>query len=341
MQKIIITNEEAEKIISLYKNGMSFCTIAKDSVNLVGRKLNPMKISQYFKDNNIPIRSLSDAVSVANLTLDQNVSHLDENMIEAIDGFLLGDGNIATNSKNGRFSISSSQKEWCDYSMSFFTPYCPSTSRIARTVIDEKHPNSEWNSASLSHKDIKLSRDRWYPDGKKIVPKDVRITPLSTMLWYLGDGSLSNGQVICLATCGFSEVEIDMILIPKLYQFGIIGRRGYNNTILISTETSKFFFDFIGWKSPIACYDYKFELKEMYKYYRISEFARDQNEQWRIQYLCKSNLVNFTRLENNKFFLFTKEQKDQLIKDLSERNLHEDYNLLNKQHDSNSSPDMM
>lgn len=332
MQKIIITESEAKKMITLYNEGMSFHNLAKNSVELLGRKINCMKMSEYFKKNNIPMRSLSDAVSVATLTLDQNVSFLNENLIEAIDGFLLGDGCSSVASKVGRFSLSSSQKEWCDYSMSFLKCYNPTPSKVFGEIC-EKRPNPIWASATCAHKDIGEMRKRWYPEGVKIVPQDVRITPLSTLLWYLGDGSLSNGQVITLATCSFSNHEIDNILIPKLKEHGIHGSRGYRNVICISTDTSKNFFKLIGEKSPIACYDYKFDLKEMYKMYRISEIAKNQNELWRIQYLCKNNIVDFTKLENGKLFLFNEEQKNKLAKTLNDHFFHEKYSPLKQSQD--------
>jgi hypothetical protein len=33
-------------------------------------------------------------------------------------------------------------------------------------------------------------RERWYPKGKKIIPKDIKLTPVVLAHWYMGDGSL-------------------------------------------------------------------------------------------------------------------------------------------------------
>lgn len=38
--------------------------------------------------------------------------------------------------------------------------------------------------------------NRWYPKGKKVVPKDLRLTPVSALHWYVGDGSSGKHELI-------------------------------------------------------------------------------------------------------------------------------------------------
>lgn len=45
-------------------------------------------------NNNIELRNKSDSVSMASATLDYNKSFINEEIIEWIDGLLLGDGGI-------------------------------------------------------------------------------------------------------------------------------------------------------------------------------------------------------------------------------------------------------
>lgn len=70
---------------------------------------------------------------------------------------------------------------------------------------------------------------RWYQHGDresshKQIPDGFRLTPLSGLLWYLGDGSIvrkstkERSQVISLATNGFALAGLRGILKPQLVQ---------------------------------------------------------------------------------------------------------------------------
>lgn len=58
---------------------------------------------------------------------------------------------------------------------------------------------------------------KWYPKGKKIVPADILITPLTLLHWFIGDGWYSRGYKkrkwggIGLATDGFTHDEVDFL----------------------------------------------------------------------------------------------------------------------------------
>ena len=56
-------------------------------------------------------------------------------------------------------------------------------------------------------------RDKWYPEGKKIVPDDIELTPECVANWYLGDGSITQNKTtkcfqLRLSTNGFSSDEV-------------------------------------------------------------------------------------------------------------------------------------
>lgn len=99
---------------------------------------------------------------------------------------------------------------------------------------------------------------------KKQPPNDVRITPRSVMMWYLGDGSCvqtNNTVVIRLSTDGFDKERVEF-LADKMKEKGIDCYRNGDNRIQIKTTAVPAFFKFIGKESPIKCYDYKFDLPE-------------------------------------------------------------------------------
>lgn len=60
-------------------------------------------------------------------------------------------------------------------------------------------------------KEFAALRTKWYPENKKIVPKDIYLNSIVLFYWYLDDGSISikNNQIhMSLATDGFSKNDV-------------------------------------------------------------------------------------------------------------------------------------
>ena len=121
----------------------------------------------------------------------------------------------------------------------------------------------QYKYTSLFNKDLLHLRNKWYPNGKKIVPKDIKLTPLTCRQWYIGDGSLicqgKRNPHIKIWTDGFSIIDIDLLL-AKLTNLGfkvtkqIHHKNQYN--IYLSSYSTKNFLNYIG-KCPVKCYEYK------------------------------------------------------------------------------------
>ena len=69
-----------------------------------------------------------------------------------------------------------------------------------------RHKNTVylWSNASVQ---LYKLYQKWYPDGKKIVPRDLKLTPQTVLHWYIGDGSYIKGinDRICLYTLCFDK----------------------------------------------------------------------------------------------------------------------------------------
>ena len=190
--------------------------------------------------------------------LDYGVSFLDKTS-DFIDGFLLGDGHVST--QNCHISWSLKYPEFSTFIEKRLNVYAPKSSR--RFAKDARCKNGGYFTTrgnTKCHPDFKKQRTRWYPQGKKIVPKDVLLSPESVLIWYLGDGSVKKYSVT-LHTNGFTQ-ECVRFLIKRLSLIGIPSKMILHNQqpeIFISSSGSKLFFDYIGWESPVRCYDYKFD----------------------------------------------------------------------------------
>ncbi len=323
MKKKEYSQEYIEKLRNAYiVEKRSTTDISKNSVIIFGNSISPATIYKDIVNNNIPLRSKSDSISMVAGTLDRNVSFLTEDLIEWIDGLMLGDGSMdfsKTDFKGARVKLGSSSKEWSAYGISKLSPYSPREPQPYHKIT-ERCPNQIWTTQTLTHPDLISQAKRWYggPNGCKKVPSDVRITPISVMLWYLGDGSFTyepDGNMSCLrlATCAFDRKDLEEIIIPKLNAYKInCYVDNYKNDIHINSESVRHFFDFIGHKSPISCYDHKFDIPEWLRLIRLSDIVENDQQKWKAQYYYKTGQIECTKSPGGKMLLFTKSQADAL-----------------------------
>ena len=298
----------------------STTNIANNSDELFGFKVSVATVYTDLKRNNIPLRSKSQSVSMVKGALDKCKSFLTENIIEWVDGLMLGDGTInfrKPNYMSARVRIDSTSKKWVEYGTSGLIPYSPREPKVIHKV-SKKHPNPIWQSQTLMHPDLVMQARRWYsgPNQTKVIPKDVRITPTSVILWYLGDGSFhyepdGNMSMLRLATCSFKRENLETIIVPQLQAHEIdCYVDEYKNDIHIRAHSIRHFFNFIGWKSPISCYDYKFDIPDWLKLIRLSDIVRTDKEKWRLQYYYKSGKLECTKSPGGRMLLFTREQAE-------------------------------
>ena len=126
------------------------------------------------------------------------------------------------------------------------------------TVLKNKH-DVETSCLFLTN-----VRDRWYPSGRKIVPRNLVVSKDCLLYWFLSDGSIefsnrrrfpkSKFMRIRLATDGFDNQDNE-VLINKLKEIGIeaIYRA---KRLYIRSKSNERFFNMLG-KPPINCYKYK------------------------------------------------------------------------------------
>ena len=332
----IDSNKKLDILIDYYVDKKwSTTKLSLNSESIFGFYISSSSIYNTLIRNNIPVRSKSESVGMAMSTLDYSAKLETDDMVEWIDGFNLGDGYISYHpSKNclwrgARYVIGTVEREWCEYAMSKFLPYCASNPKQYGKIRD-RSPRLSWSSTTLTHPDIVKQAQRWYPNGKKKIPKDVHITPTSILLWYLGDGSITKSGIsytVRFATCSFDPNDIDGILIPKMKQLGLdVWRDGCGkNDIKMATKSTSMFFDIIGKKSPISCYNYKFEFHQWLTLKRLSDVIPDKKERWRVQYMFKQGKLDCTLSPGGKMILFTPEQEEKLLVSLHKRRFHDTY----------------
>jgi hypothetical protein len=123
------------------------------------------------------------------------------------------------------------------------------------------------------------------------------------MLWYLGDGTLvqeGTSLALRISTDSFLPEKVEF-LVSRLREKGIDCHRNNENRIYVEAKGIPAFFDFIGKKSPIKCYDYKFDLPEWrFKAKRMRQVATDLGVDYqRLAYLVKIGKVKAYRASEN------------------------------------------
>jgi len=233
--------------------------------------------------------------------LNYNISYMTEDIIEFIDGFLLGDGSLHSSKRSpiqsARMTCGLEHEEFCRYFMSFVDCYQPC---VTQYKCNSMKSGFVWTGRTKFHPDLYKQWIRWYPKRddskrKKQIPKDVRITPTSVMLWFLGDGTLSQQNdtaVVKLSTDGFYPEGVEF-LTEKLRDKGIQCHRNNSNRIQIKAKGIPAFFDFIGRESPIKCYSYKFDLPD----WRFeAKRMREVSEELGIEYQQLAYLVKIGKI---------------------------------------------
>ena len=210
------------------------------------------------------------------------------NFINSFDGLMLGDGSISKGESNINYSYYQvcKHKEWLED-----ISYELETNNIKVNIRKQKprkggFVNSkiyevyQLNSKSLSffseqHEkwyikwyDIDNYPERlWHLDNesgdyfiwKKVVPKDILLTPECVMNFYLSDGHNESKYRVTFATNGFRKDDIEYLvslLNNNITDYAYM----YRCFIIIGKEKGvKEFFNYISSLHHPSCYDYKFQ----------------------------------------------------------------------------------
>ncbi|MHA2298906.1 MAG: LAGLIDADG family homing endonuclease [Candidatus Hodarchaeales archaeon] len=227
----------------------------------IARKLDCSKgmVINALKKHKIKARTL---VESAQLRFNKNIP-LTKSLIEFINGSLLGDGSIIAYKRVSNFSLGTKHREYANHVQSLFQKAGYKT-RINK-CYHKKFDCTSYQFATYSSFQLQEYRERWYPGGKKQIPKDLTLTPSSCLYWYLEDGSLKtyNKKVnaVRLYTNAFTQKEnkklIRGLITALLIKEGI--KLTKDNYIRMSAPVSRKFLEFVGMRSPVKCFNYKFD----------------------------------------------------------------------------------
>jgi len=225
---------------------------------------------------------------------------------EMLKGLVMGDGSINHRTRNWAIrwvSINEEFMDWFDWRMGDIgieVRECKESFEEKRESFkksfdwDEDYINTlnfhkTYRWSSITHPSIKKFFNKWIKNSEKVFPNNFEISPISTCIWYCGDGGLNyNGKYCSSATITTvnESSNIDNIvesfnkegLYPKIYKDKRNDKRGehVHTSIVFSGEEMENFFEYIGEAPPGM--EYKWETEDRSKYDNLMKNSKTKAE---------------------------------------------------------------
>lgn len=281
--RVQLPNGKTEKIGKIVNNKQSIEVL---SLNLKTNKIEPKKITNWFKlpvggsewyriclknsrrsrlcgsygtfiTGNHEVLTKTGYKRVDRLTQEDMVAtnQIRPNSVQeqVIIGSLLGDASISLSRKTySRFTYAQSlkQKEWFEIKLNSLKGFNYSI-RESENCIKKVNPIKKYKTITAETQGQlywRELRNKWYPKGKKVVPDDLVLTPLTLATWYMDDGSFTNkdnAAIFCTDGFGYNSFWklfyklVDLGLTPTAFKNG----KGYRIRIGndINNSANKFF----------------------------------------------------------------------------------------------------
>jgi len=108
--------------------------------------------------------------------------------LQIVTGSLLGDGCIPRNSSHLQLIHGAAQEEYLRLKAGSLAELQPCIGRGAVTAERSGERHAIVSCRTQASRALQVIRDRFYPGGRKHVPRDLHLTPLATAIWFLDDG---------------------------------------------------------------------------------------------------------------------------------------------------------
>lgn len=156
---------------------------------------------------------------------------------ELVDGLLLGDGSC-TQKANLRLEQSDVRFGWLEQvaehlrlvgATCSFLPRGPKKSllRSENRVIQGKPSHLLYTPVYQANH---VEKARWYPEGVKRVPPDIRLTPFVVAHWFSGDGSSRGPRgTLVFFTNSFKAEGVDLLVSRLALDLGVQAHRAKGN----------------------------------------------------------------------------------------------------------------
>lgn len=234
------------------------CSVIANRVKSMDKKMKQKTASQHVFDG------MKKSIPISN------------NLLEILDGEMLGDGCIYVSRSNcqGYFkeSIGYDKKEWGEFLINIFKN---NNILIGGSGLISRKDKPGWSFFTRSTIELGNIQRRWYKNNNKfnsnkkssfsnrknikIIPIDLKLTPNTLLHWYIGDGCFRKRGSIGLATCGFSFDEIEFLRFLLKRDFNLKTSHTADGKISIPRYEAVRMLEIMG-ECPVECYKYKWDI---------------------------------------------------------------------------------
>jgi len=200
----------------------------------------------------------------------RNYLVVDQYLKEMLEGELLGDGSVVPSGlRTACYGHGTKHRQYVVWLAEEFAKHgLMQSGAIRRTVnhLGGEHTSITYVYRSRSYAELMEFRLRFYPQGKKIVPEDLVLTPIVVRQWYIGDGQIHGPPrqraSITLHTCAFDADSIATLLKGLSGSSLKVTHQPAHNAIHISAHSTREFLNYIGpCPEPIRdVYGYKWDM---------------------------------------------------------------------------------
>lgn len=305
----------------------------KMSLVQIGREFNKERhtIKKYLQIYKIPLRSRNQALRVFHRVGDQmSLTSLE---VEIIYGEILGDGCLSKKTKD-RIAYYRHSSKHLQYVVWLTSVLRNLNWSKFNTIKNKKYNKVYYSINSNVHSDLnEIFDDFYFFDDKskkwiKRIPKDLILTPLMLRQWFLGDGCLWQDKAkkklwhLYIAACGFKAEELEEIVKPQILNMGInlkVKINKYGPTLNVYSNSFEKFYEIIGARSPVECYEYKYKIvKEKFPHLLKNKDVSISNP---IKSECVSVALSHYRGNGFPFIKLDYEKRIGSLKRLSEFNV--------------------
>lgn len=231
-----------------------------------------MTVYQRLKKANVVLR---DRKTATKLRVNKHFSWT-KDLHALVDGLLLGDGGLERSKEGGEARLYLRQSmihyPWVDQTKAALEEV-KVTGNISIAPCTGRWLNDQWikgeDTYTLKTKRyVQFTKEwrRWYRenarngDDLKIIPKNVRLTPISLAYWFCGDGVKGNNS-LSFCTNGFTWDEVDFLRfrLNAIYGWKCGVTRHTNNRPMMSICTGAHYREFLALVEPFvpSCFRYK------------------------------------------------------------------------------------
>lgn len=277
----------------------------------------------------------------------KNATTLSKIQLDVLTGLMLGDGSLSIRKSclNPRLTIRRqiSDLPYLQWQFEIFRNLCRDKAITTGSSFDKRY-NKYYPYCNLETRYIPAFKeiyDKWYPNGKKIVPLDLKLNPMIIAVWICDDGNICirNKQRINIKfhTQGFNINEVTYLasLLDEKYKVKfkiqkvknnhhIIVGHDHQSRLLLKDIDDQFPSSMIRkssiWRNESVNF-YKNEPKQFvgYNSEQIKESVNDiisKNNQFTIKSLCKD--LNLFYLSKNAGFTPHPTIKRFIVKNIKE-----------------------